>query len=147
LTEQIEISREYPPCPLVGVGALIVEGTRIVLVRRGKPPSLGQWSIPGGLVQLGETLERAVIREAQEETGLEVEPLNLVELLERIFPDDTGKIRHHYVLADYLCRVTNGTLRAGSDALEARWVDQDELQFYGLAPITMRVILKGLGKP
>jgi ADP-ribose pyrophosphatase YjhB (NUDIX family) len=99
------------------------------------------------LVQLGETLERAVIREAQEETGLEVEPLNLVELLERIFPDDTGKIRHHYVLADYLCRVTNGTLRAGSDALEARWVDQDELQFYGLAPITMRVILKGLGKP
>lgn len=146
LTEQVEISREYPACPLVGVGALIVEATRIVLVRRGKPPSWGEWSIPGGLVHIGETLAEAVIREAQEETGLGVEPLGLVELLERIFPDESGRIRHHYILADYLCHMANGNLCAGSDALEARWVDREELQFYGLAPVTMRVILKAMGR-
>ena len=146
LTEQVEISREYPPCPLVGVGALIVEATRIVLVRRGKPPSVGEWSIQGGLVRVGETLAEAVVREAQEETGLKVEPLGLVELLERIFPDERGRIRHHYVLADYLCRAANGSLSAASDALEARWVDREELQFYSLAPVTMRVILKALVK-
>jgi 8-oxo-dGTP diphosphatase len=131
---------------LIGVGALIVEGTRIVLVRRGTPPSLGEWSIPGGLVHVGETLVESVIREAQEETGLEVEPLDLVELVERIFPDESGRIRHHYVLADYLCRRTKGKLRAGSDALEALWVEQDDLQLYNPAPITLRVILKGLAK-
>lgn len=118
-----------------------------MLVRRGTPPSLGEWSIPGGLVQVGETLVDAVTREAQEETGLDVEPLDLVELVERIFPDETGLIRHHYVLADYLCRTTGGILRAGSDALEAAWVEKGELQSYNLAPITMRVILKALGEP
>jgi len=105
---------------------------------------LGEWSIPGGLVHVGETLEEAVIREALEETGLEVEPLDLVELVERIFPDERGRIRHHYVLADYLCRVADGKLGAGSDALEARWVDGQELPGYNLTPITMRVIVKAL---
>jgi len=98
----MEESREYPRFPLVGVGALIVDDRRIVLIRRAKPPSVGEWSIPGGLVHVGETLVEAVKREAFEETGLEVEPLGLVELLERIFPDDRGRVRHHYVLADYL---------------------------------------------
>jgi len=130
--------------PLVGVGALIVDGTRIVLIRRGTPPSQGEWSIPGGLVQVGETLLEAVVREALEETGLEVEPLNLVELVERIFPDENGRIRHHYVLADYLCRAVGGVIQAGSDALEALWVEREDLQSCGLAAITMRVALKAL---
>jgi 8-oxo-dGTP diphosphatase len=146
LAEQIKISREYPLYPLIGIGAIIVEDSRVVLIRRGKPPALGEWSIPGGLVKVGETLAEAVIREAQEETGLEVESIGLVELLERIFPDENGRIRHHYVLADYLCRVTKGKLCAGSDALEAAWVYREELQFYSLAPVTMRVVMKVLGK-
>jgi 8-oxo-dGTP diphosphatase len=137
-------SREYPPYPLVGVGALIVAEGRIALVRRGQPPSKGEWSIPGGLVNVGETLAQAVIREAAEETSLQVEPLDLVELLERVFRDDQGRVRYHYVLADYLCRVAGGALRAGSDAAEAGWFGRGELHHLNLAPITLRVILKAL---
>jgi len=142
----MEESREYPPFPLVGVGALIVDDRRIVLIRRAKPPSVGEWSIPGGLVHVGETLVEAVKREAFEETGLEVEPLGLVELLERIFPDDRGRVRHHYVLADYLCRVVKGNLRAGSDASDARWVHERELDAFALAAVTAEVVRKALGK-
>jgi 8-oxo-dGTP diphosphatase len=139
-----EICREYPASPLMGVGALIVDEGRIVLVRRAKPPAEGEWSIPGGLVHLGETLNEAVAREAHEETGLEVQPETLVELLERIFPDEQGRIRYHYVLADFCCRVMGGTLLAGSDAAEARWVYREDLKRFNLAPITMKVILKAL---
>jgi 8-oxo-dGTP diphosphatase len=140
--QQREIRREYPAAPLIGVGALIIDGGRIVLVRRAKPPAEGEWSIPGGLVHLGETLNEAVAREAHEETGLEVRPEILVELLERIFPDEQGRARYHYVLADFSCRVIGGTLLAGSDAAEARWVCCEDLENFNLAPITMKVILK-----
>jgi ADP-ribose pyrophosphatase YjhB (NUDIX family) len=137
-------ARRYPATPLVGVGALIVQDSRIVLIRRAKPPSAGEWSIPGGLVRLGETLLQAVAREALEETGLQVEPVSLVELLERIFPDKEGRIRHHYVLADFLCRVTGGTLHAGSDASEACWADESSLDEFGLPGITLQVVAKAL---
>jgi len=140
----MEPSREYPRFPLVGVGALIAEGNRVVLVQRGKHPAKGEWSIPGGLVNVGETLREAVVREASEETGLLVEPGELVELLERIFRDAEGKVRYHYVLADFLCSVRGGELIAGSDASQARWVDRDDLHALGLAPVTLNVILKGL---
>lgn len=136
--------REYPPIPLVGVGAVITAGCRVVLIRRGKEPSRGEWSIPGGLVRVGETLREAVTREAAEETGLTVRPEELVELLERIFRDDQGRVRYHYVLADYRCQVTGGHLIAGSDALDAQWVERDELEQLGLAPVTLSVILKTL---
>lgn len=139
-----EAARLYPAFPMVGVGAVIVEGSRVVLVRRAKAPSAGDWSVPGGLVEVGETLVQAVAREALEETGLSVEPVSLVELLERIFPDDRGRIRHHYVLADFLCRVTGGTLRAGSDASDARWVDADSLADFRLPGITLQVLNKAL---
>ncbi len=139
------ISREYPKFPLVGVGAIISQDNQVILVRRGKEPSKGDWSIPGGLVDLGETLRDAVIREALEETGLEVEPTELVEVAERIFRDDLGRVKYHYVLADFLCRVRKGNLVAGSDALDARWFHPDELPGLDLAEITLRVILKGLG--
>jgi 8-oxo-dGTP diphosphatase len=137
-------SREYPRFPLVGVGALITEGNRVVLVRRAKQPSQGEWSIPGGLVNVGETLREAVVREAFEETGLFVEPKDLVELLDRIVRDDEGRVHYHYVLADFLCEVRGGSLIAGSDASAARWADRADLQDFGLAPVTLRVILKGL---
>lgn len=136
------VKREYPSAPLIGVGAVIIKDDAVVLVRRANPPSRGEWSIPGGLVTIGETLTAAVRREALEETGLEVEPVRLVELLERIFPDDGGKIKYHYVLADYLCLVKGGRLRAGSDASEAVFAHKDELALYSLASITLRIITK-----
>jgi mutator protein MutT len=131
---------------LVGVGALIVNNGEIVLVRRRKEPAQGEWSIPGGLVNVGETLKQAVVREAFEETGLDVEPEALVELLERIFPDDRGGIRYHYILADYLCSVVGGSLIAGSDATDAVWADRSELNWYALPAVTMRVILNALDR-
>lgn len=138
-------NREYPSRPFVGVGALIVADNRIVLVRRGRPPGRGQWSIPGGLVKVGETLMAGVKREAFEETGLNVEPLELVELLERIFRDDSGMVQYHYVLADYLCAVKGGELHPGSDAMEAVWVGLDQFDLYNIPDVTKKVALKALG--
>jgi 8-oxo-dGTP diphosphatase len=128
----------------VGVGALIVDNNRIALIQRAREPSKGTWSIPGGLVRVGEPLKKAVVREALEETGLVVKPLGLVELVERIFPDAQGRIQYHYVLADYLCTVTDGALTPGSDAAEAVWANPSELEDYALPPITIRVIHKAL---
>jgi 8-oxo-dGTP diphosphatase len=142
LTEDLDIEREYPAVPLVGVGALILSGDLVLLVRRGKPPSMGQWSIPGGLVRVGERLQEAVAREAKEETGLEVAVGPLVELLERIFPDHLGRIRYHYVVADFLCIGQSGSPIAGSDALDVRWADRYQLEEQGLPEITRKVIIK-----
>lgn len=136
------LQREFPASPLVGVGAVIIEGGRVLLVRRGTEPLRGRWSIPGGLIEVGEMLSEAVIRETREETGLEVEPLELVELLDRIHREG-GRVRYHYVIADYLCRVKGGKLKAGSDADEARWVERAEWNSHSalaLEPITVRVI-------
>jgi 8-oxo-dGTP diphosphatase len=144
LTDDPEVEREYPSSPLVGVGAIITDGERTVLVRRAKPPSAGEWSIPGGLVHVGEALKDAVIREALEETGLKVEPVCLVELLDRIFCDELGRVQYHYVLADYLCQVVDGVLSAGSDAAEAKWAYRSELPAMEIAPVTVKVILKAM---
>jgi 8-oxo-dGTP diphosphatase len=146
VVDDTEITREYPSTPLIGVGAIITDGTLVLLIRRAAAPAQGEWSIPGGLVHIGETLTEAVIREAAEETGLIVEPLGLVELLERIFRDDQDRVQYHYVLADYLCKVVAGTLSSGSDAAEARWIDRRELTELGIAPVTLRVIFKALHK-
>lgn len=137
-------SRMYPPRPLVGVGAIITDAARVVLIKRGHEPSQGEWSIPGGLVSVGETLKEATAREALEETGLYVRPVGLVELLERIFHDSKGRVQYHYVLADYRCEVLRGSLNAGSDAAEARWFDRADLSGLKLADITLSVILKAL---
>lgn len=138
------IVRDYPAVPLMGVGAIITDGRRVLLIKRGKEPARGQWSIPGGLVHVGETLKDAVVREAWEETGLTVQVEALVELLERIFHDAQGRVQYHYVLADYRCSVLDGRPNAGSDALDARWFGRDELSHMGLAQITLNVILKAL---
>jgi mutator protein MutT len=136
--------REYPERPLVGVGAVIVEDGRVVLVRRGAEPMAGEWSIPGGLVELGETMRAAAVREAQEETGLTVEAGEVLEVLDRILPDGNGKSRFHYVLIDFLCRRVAGELRAGGDAKEVRWVDESELKALGVAEAAAQVIRKAL---
>ncbi len=139
------LQREYPSAPLVGVGAVIVHQGRVLLVKRGTEPAKGKWSIPGGLIELGESLTDALVREVREETGLTVEPVQLVELLDRIHRDGE-RIRYHYVIADYLCRVAGGSLKAASDADAVRWTERSEWNSHSallLDPITVRVIEAG----
>jgi ADP-ribose pyrophosphatase YjhB (NUDIX family) len=120
--------REYPVAPLVGVGALIVEHERVLLVRRERPPALGKWSIPGGLVHVGESVEAAVRREVVEECGLDVEVRGLVGIVDRIVRDAEGRVQYHYVLLDYLATPRAGRARAGSDAQAVRWATLDDLK-------------------
>jgi 8-oxo-dGTP diphosphatase len=139
------MQREFPEMPLVGVGAVVAHEGRILLVRRATEPARGQWSLPGGLIELGESLERAIVREVEEETGLIVEPVELVELLDRIYHEGE-RVRYHYVIADFLCRVTGGELQAASDAAAVRWVERAEWNSHSalkLDPITVRVIEAG----
>jgi mutator protein MutT len=139
------MQREFPSAPLVGVGAVVVDRGRVLLARRGTEPMKGQWTLPGGLVELGEPLEAAVVREVSEETGLAVEPLELIELLDRIHREDE-RVRYHYVIADYLCRVAGGELRAASDADAVRWVERAEWNSHSalqIDPVTVRVVEAG----
>jgi ADP-ribose pyrophosphatase YjhB (NUDIX family) len=120
--------REYPAAPLVGVGAVVVDGDRVLLVRRGRPPALGRWSLPGGLVEVGEPVEAAVRREVAEECGLAVLVHGLVGVVDRIVRDPDGRVRYHYVLLDYLATpAAAGRVEAGSDALAAQWCDREAL--------------------
>ena len=134
------MSRDYPERPIIGVAAVVIENDRIALVRRGRPPAYGQWSLPGGAVELGETLEKAVVREVSEEIGLEVEVLELVAILDRIFLDKDGQVQFHYVLLDFLCRRTGGKLLASSDAISCAQVPVSALAGYKLTKETREVI-------
>lgn len=128
---------------MVGVGAVVVDGERVLLIRRGHEPMKGEWSLPGGALEVGETLLEGVRREVLEETGLEVEPVAMIEVLDRIARDGEGRVQFHYVLVDYLCRVVGGELCCATDAVEARWASREELN--GVAEFTVAVIHKGLG--
>jgi ADP-ribose pyrophosphatase YjhB (NUDIX family) len=140
------MKREYPETPLVGVGAIIIEDDRVVLVKRGRAPLQGTWSIPGGVLEVGETLRKAAIREAYEETGLTIEPGELLGVFERVVPDEQGRMKYHYVLIDFLCWPKAGQLAAGDDAEDVRWFRRDELAALDLARETEEVILKGFEK-
>lgn len=133
-------SREYPDRPIVGVGAVIFDQERVLLVQRGHPPMQGEWSLPGGALEVGETLHEGVKREVLEETGLTVEPVVIVEVFDRIARDNVGRVQFHYVLVDYLCRVTGGSPAHASDAADLRWAALDDLNT--IAPFTREVILK-----
>ncbi len=134
------MSRDYPERPIVGVAAVVIENDRVALVRRGRPPAYGEWSLPGGAVELGETLEKAVVREAGEEIGLEVEVLELVAIMDRIFLDKDGQVQFHYVLLDFLCRKTGGKLLASSDAISCAQIPFSALDRYKLTKETREVI-------
>ena len=136
--------RDYPDRPFLGVGAIIFRDSKILLVRRLNPPLKGEWSIPGGLVETGETTQQAIIREVLEETGLQVVPIRLVEVFERILRDEQSKVQYHYVLLDYLCRVDGGEAQAASDVTELRWVPAEELESLSIAPDTCGVIRKAI---
>jgi 8-oxo-dGTP diphosphatase len=142
----VKDDRRYPRHPLVGVGALIYEGDRILMAQRGKPPLQGQWSLPGGLVETGESLEDAVRREVREETGMVVRPTGVLEIFERIMRDAAGAAEYHYVLIDYVCAVSGGDLRAGDDACKVEWVRRRDLKKLAITEGTLAVIEKGFRK-
>jgi ADP-ribose pyrophosphatase YjhB (NUDIX family) len=119
------MSREYPAAPRVGVGAVVLHEGRVLLVRRGKPPSVGRWTLPGGLVELGETTVEAVCRELMEECNLAIDVVDVAGTLDRIVRDDEGRVRYHYVLVDYLAHARTDRVVAGSDADECQWVALD----------------------
>jgi 8-oxo-dGTP diphosphatase len=137
-------SRRYPDRPYVGVGAVIVQDGRVLIVKRKYDPLAGQWSIPGGAVEIGETLEGCVAREMLEETGLEIEVGPVIEVFDRITRDDLGKVRYHFVLVDYLCWPAGGHLQAGSDVADARFVEPSDLGQYQLTTKAMEVIARAL---
>ena len=122
------MKREFPELPLVGVGAIIIERDRVLLVKRAHPPIQGQWSIPGGVLEVGEMVREAAIREAREETGLIVEPGELLGVYDRILRDPEKRVQYHYVLIDFLCRAVGGELQAATDATEVRWFTREDLQ-------------------
>jgi ADP-ribose pyrophosphatase YjhB (NUDIX family) len=127
---------------VLGVGALIIEHNRILLVERGREPLKGYWSLPGGVLETGETLQEGIRREVLEETGLIVEPLEVVEIFERILRDSDGRPEYHYVLIDYLCRACRGSLAAADDVSRAEWVGQRSVAGYHLTEGTLQVIEK-----
>jgi ADP-ribose pyrophosphatase YjhB (NUDIX family) len=138
-------TRAYPDRPFVGVGAVIVDGTgRVLLVKRRFEPLAGQWSLPGGAVDVGETLTGCVIREMAEETGLDVEVGPVIEVFDRITRDPDGRVQYHYVLVDYVCRPVGGTLAAASDVADVAWTHLNDLGLFGLTEKATDVIRRGL---
>jgi 8-oxo-dGTP diphosphatase len=129
------------------VGAVILNRNRVLLVERAKPPLKGYWSLPGGVLETGERIEQGVCREVQEETGLVVKPLRVIEIFERILRDAGGRVEYHYVLIDYLCRVTGGILKAADDVSRAEWVSRRALSRYKITEGTRPVIEKAFRKP
>jgi len=140
------MKREYPEQPLVGVGAIIIENSRVLLVKRAHPPLQAQWSIPGGVLELGELVREAAIREAREETGLTVEPGELLGVYDRVLRDPHGRVQYHYVLVDFFCRRVGGELHAADDAAEVRWFTREELPALNLAEDTLEVVHKGFAR-
>lgn len=138
--------REFPEVPLVGVGAIIIKGERVLLVKRAHPPLQAQWSIPGGVLEVGELVREAAIREAREETGLVVETGELLGVYDRILRNPEKRVQYHYVLIDFLCRPVGGELQAADDAAEVQWFTQAELPALKLAADTHEVIGKGFAK-
>ena len=139
--------RRFPSRPVVGVGGVVVDGARVLLVRRAHPPLMGEWSLPGGGVEVGETLEAAVVREVREETGLAVSVGPLIEAFERIEVGDDGRVVYHFVVLDYLCRLQAGSVAPGSDVTGAQWVTASQLDRFGLTVKARQVIERAFQLP
>jgi len=140
------VKRVYPDHPVVGVGAIVFQEGKILLEKRSNEPAKGKWSIPGGVVEVGEPLEEAVIRETLEETGLTVEEPRLVDLVYQVDRDEEGKVKYHFVIIDYLVKVKSGEPMAASDAEELRWVALDEVEAYNLTASFRRFFAKNRKK-
>jgi ADP-ribose pyrophosphatase YjhB (NUDIX family) len=144
------VSREYPAFPRVGVGAVVLHEGRVLLVRRGGAPALGKWSLPGGLVELGETTREAIEREIVEECGCRIRVVDVAGVIDRITRDAEGRVRYHYVLVDYLAVADSADIVAGSDAAEARWVAVEEIARLdtteGLLDMVRRALARARGE-
>ena len=141
------MNRAYPERPIIGVGAVIVDAGRVLLVRRATEPLKGEWSVPGGVLELGEKLRDGVRREVLEETGLTVEPGEVVEVFDSIFSDEKGRIQYHYVLVDFICRRISGEAQAASDVSELRWLSESELPALRLRQSVEQVVKKAFRRP
>jgi len=139
-----KMGREYPSRPIVSVGAVVLRNNQVLLIKRGVDPSKGKWSIPGGVVELGEKLRECVSREVKEECNIEVEVGGVIDIIDHIIRDERGKVRFHYVLIDFLARYLSGELKHSSDALDSKWVDFEEIPNYDLTETALRVIRKAL---
>ena len=137
------MAREYPDAPVAGVGGVVIRDGEVLLVRRAYPPRAGEWSLPGGRLELGESLVEGVRREVLEETGIEVEVGAVVEVFDRVHRDGDGRVRYHFVIVDFLCRPVGGVLVAGDDAADARWVTLAEVAGLGVNPHALAVIVRG----
>ena len=137
------VGREYPERPVVGVGGVVISNGRTLLIRRSGPPLQGEWSIPGGTLEAGETLREGVRRELREETGIDVRVLEMIEVFERIFPDAQGRPQYHFVILDFLCEFAGGVARAASDVSDTAWAGEDDLEEFKLTPTALRVIRRG----
>jgi 8-oxo-dGTP diphosphatase len=135
---------EQPTRPVLGAAALVIHDGRVLLIRRGQAPDAGEWSVPGGGVELGEAIEDALRREVREETGLEIAVGDFLEIYERVERDADGAVRFHFVVLDYRCHLIGGALRAGDDAADAAWVDPADLDRYAVADSIRRVIARAL---
>jgi ADP-ribose pyrophosphatase YjhB (NUDIX family) len=138
------MQRRYPDRPIMAVGAIVVRSGRVLLARRGKEPSYGLWSVPGGAVRLGERLEAAAAREIREECGVEIELTDVIEVIERLHWDGEGRVQYHYIIVDYLARWVAGDLKPSEEVLEARWVDPEDFPEYQMTAGTADVIQKML---
>ena len=138
------LSREFPTSPVAGVGAVILDGERVLLVCRGTEPSKGYWALPGGKIELGESIREALIREVREETGLTVSPQKIFDIFDGIVRADDSRVRFHYVLIDFFCVVTGGELRHGSDAEDVRWVSRADLSGLRIVPLTLSALQRVL---
>lgn len=136
------MAREYPAAPVAAVGGVVLEGDAVLLVKRAFPPRQGEWSLPGGQLELGESLTEGVAREVFEETGLRVDVGPVVEVFDRVHRDAGGRIRFHFVIVDFLCRAVGGVLRAGDDAAEVRWVPHGEVGTLGVNAFAAAVIAR-----
>ncbi len=140
------VKRLYPDQPVVGIGAVIIQNGKIALIKRGNEPSKGKWTIPGGLVELGESIETAAIRETKEETCLDVEKPELIDVVDNVDLDEQSKVKYHYVIIDYLVHVKAGNIQAASDAAELRWVPFDEVEKYNLTASFRRFFVQNREK-
>lgn len=134
------MSRDYPSRPVVGVGVVVLRADQVLLIKRGKPPRAGQWSLPGGAQKLGETLAEAARREVREETGIDVALGDIIATLDMIDRDEAGRVRHHYTLVDFVAEGLEAALQAGDDAADAHWFSREEVDRLGLWSETLRVI-------
>jgi 8-oxo-dGTP diphosphatase len=132
--------RTYPERPIVAVGGVAIHESRVLLVRRGQPPLEGRWSIPGGILEVGETIAEGIERELMEETGVRVRVLELIEIYEKVMRDEENRPQYHFVILDYACEVVEGTARAGGDVTEVKWASEQELDALALTGAAKRVI-------